>query len=239
MKATAIEFKLRGLWIGLIFWMGFALYTVDHVNLGQVIIEFVVRLTNASGLLVAHCLFALAAVLAALAALLRTWATSYLSKEVVHNSQMYSDVVVADGPYRYTRNPLYLGTDLLALSMAPMASRLGAAVIVLGIVVFNYRLILREEAGLEAEQGEGYRSLVRSVPRLIPALSPRLPAGGKRADWKSGFLGESYFWAFALGEICFAISLKMSVLAASIAISIALLMIASWQASRKKRPASA
>ena len=239
MKATAIEFKLRGLWIGLIFWFGFMLYNVDHVNLGQVIIEFLVRHTNANELLVAHGVFAVSASLAVLAALIRTWATSYLSKEVVHNAQMYSDVVVADGPYRYTRNPLYLGTDLLALSMAPMASRLGAAVIVLGIVVFNYRLIFREEDEFQAQQSERYSSFLQRVPRLIPALSPRLPVGGRRADWKSGFLGESYFWAFAIGEICFAVSLKLQIFFIAIVISIALLVIMSWQAARKKRAASA
>src|SRR5882757_2992199 len=44
------------------------------------------------------------------AALLRTWATAYLDAAVVHDKRMRADQVVADGPFRYVRNPLYRGT---------------------------------------------------------------------------------------------------------------------------------
>ena len=99
---------------------------------------------------------------------------------------MHSDRLTAGGPYRYVRNPLYLGTILLALGLGAMATRFGSAIMVVGVPVIVYRLILREEAGLLASQGESYREYFRAVPRLIPALRPRVPLGEARPDWVDG-----------------------------------------------------
>lgn len=123
-------------------------------------------------------------------ALIRSWAEAYLHSSVVHDAKMHSDQLTADGPYRYVRNPLYLGTVLLALGLGTMASRFGFAIVVAGIPVIVYRLILREEAGLLASQGERYREYFRAVPRLIPALHPRVPSGEARPDWVDGFTGK-------------------------------------------------
>jgi len=75
---------------------------------------------------------------------------------------------VADGPYRHLRNPLYLGTILLAVAIGTMASRIGFLVLTVGMILFVYRLILREEANLLRSQGESYRRYFEAVPRLIP-----------------------------------------------------------------------
>jgi len=44
-------------------------------------------------------------------------AEAYLHSSVVHDSQLHSDRLVADGPYRRVRNPLYLGNILLAFGL--------------------------------------------------------------------------------------------------------------------------
>ncbi len=49
---------------------------------------------------------------------------------------------------------------------------------IIGITVFCYRLIGREEAALEAEQGDRYRAFMRAVPRLWPSLPARIPVSG-------------------------------------------------------------
>ena len=58
-----------------------------------------------------------------------------------------------------------------------MASRIGFLVLVLGVIGFNYRLIIREEAGILASQGGVYDAYRAAVPRLLPALRPRVPSG--------------------------------------------------------------
>jgi hypothetical protein len=86
---------------------------------------------------------------------------------------LHTHTVVAEGPYRFVCNPLYLGTNLLAVGYSVMASRLGAALLVGGVILFNYRIILREERALALAQGENYESFRQVVPRLWPSLRPR------------------------------------------------------------------
>lgn len=76
---------------------------------------------------------------------MRTWGAAYLRSEVVHDSNLRNETLVADGPFRYVRNPLYFGNVLLAAGMGLFASRLGWLILALGMVVFVYRLIGREE----------------------------------------------------------------------------------------------
>src|SRR5207244_5419566 len=110
------------------------------------------------------------------AAIIRTWASAYLKSEVVYASEIKTAALVADGPYRHVRNPLYFGNVLLALGMGAMASRTGFVVLQILMWLFCYRLIFREEAELRAVQGEQYDAFKKAVPRLLPSLTPRIPS---------------------------------------------------------------
>ena len=107
------------------------------------------------------------------------------------------------------RNPLYLGNLLLALGLAAFASRLGALVLVVGMFLFCYRLILREEAGLLATQGESYRRYFNAVPRLWPSLRPRVPSGGAKPNWRDGFSGEIFMWTIPIGTTDFVLTQRL------------------------------
>ena len=84
----------------------------------------------------ARSLLLFGAFLVLLTALIRTWASAYLRTDVVQDPNLRAETVLADGPYRYVRNPLYLGNILLAIGMGLLASRLGFAFIVLGMFIF-------------------------------------------------------------------------------------------------------
>ena len=127
--------------------------------------------------------FAFAALLVVLAALIRTWAAAYLRSSVVHDGQLHTDALVASGPYRYVRNPLYIGGLLLSVGMGMVASRTGAIVIIGGALAITLALIDAEERHLTAAQGESYAAYRRSVPRLVPSLTPRLPAANLAPRW--------------------------------------------------------
>jgi hypothetical protein len=118
---------------------------------------------------------------------------------------------VADGPYRHSRNPLYLGNILAAAGAGLLASRSGSFVLVAGMVFFVYRLIGREESGLLEAQGATYRAYLAAVPRLWPALRPRLPAGGMTPRWRQAWAAEAGFWIAALATLGYAVSLDLRV----------------------------
>jgi hypothetical protein len=187
--------------------------------------------------LIIRLLFGFGAFLTILAALLRTWATSFLRTEVVHDASLHSEKLVADGPYRYVRNPLYLGTTLLTLGMGLMASRVGYAIMVIGIILFDLRLIRREEAELTASQGESYQQYLKAVPCLVPSLTPRVAPGAGHSRWKQAVQGEGFIWGFAAATVVFAITLKLIAFWIALAVAFALYF---WMQAvlKKQRQAS-
>ena len=46
------------------------------------------------------------------------------------------------------------------------------------------------------------------MPRVLPALRPKLPSAGRTPNWKNGLLGEAFMWILALSVVVFAITLK-------------------------------
>lgn len=148
------------------------------------------------------------ALLIFLAAGLRTWAAAYLRTSVVHDTAQHSEALVADGPFRYTRNPLYLASLAMAAGIGVLASRSGFIFLVLANWIFVYRLIFREEESLLKSQGESYRAYCRVVPRFWPALKARVPSRGLRPDWGQAFVGESFVWLFGIGELLIAATLN-------------------------------
>ena len=106
--------------------------------------------------------------------------------------------VVADGPYRYMRNPLYVGTMLHTLAVTLLMPLSGAVFVVMAIALEQVRLIGGEEAFLEGTLGERYLEYKRLVPRVVPAFTARVMASGVRPAWGMAVLGEVYFWGVAV-----------------------------------------
>lgn len=212
-RATEFEFRHRFWIIGGIFWFGFGLYALDHSNVSIAMAQAIVgHGASAGSPLVgsyARAILAVGTAIAALASLIRSWAGAYIHSSVVHDANLHSDRLVADGPYRHVRNPLYLGNILLAIGMGAMASRFGFFFIIIGNSLFCYRLILREEAILLESQGEGYRTFFKAVPRIWPSLWPRVSAGGRKPNWLDGFAGEVFIWSFPLGMAVFDVTLQI------------------------------
>ena len=85
----------------------------------------------------------------------------------VHPSEP-TTTIVRGGPYRFTRNPMYLALTLLQIGVAFVLNDaitfLFAAALALTL---HFGVILREERYLEAKFGEEYLALKRSVRRWI------------------------------------------------------------------------
>lgn len=216
MRATKFEFEQRFWFIGLIFGLGFFLYNLDHVNFVVGLMHLVAPLIDPEsvrGTNLGRLIFGAGALLVFLSAMIRTWATAYLKTEIVHDQRQHSEGLVADGPYRYVRNPLYLANMPLAAGIGMMASRAGWIFMVLAVWFFMYRLIFREEDGLVQTQGDSYRAYLTAVPRFWPALAPRVPSGGGQAHWGQAFAGEIFIWLMGVAVLCFAVTLSAKLMA--------------------------
>jgi protein-S-isoprenylcysteine O-methyltransferase Ste14 len=232
MQATNWEFKNRAMLFGLIIGISFGFYALDRQSAIAQIANAVSlrRQTDADSL--GRMIFFGAAALLAFAAFLRTWASAWLHASVVYASRIKTDSLVADGPYRLTRNPLYFANILMAISMGSMMSRIGLPLVIAGMIVFCYRLALREECELAETQGASYLFYKDAVPRMWPAVKPRVPSSGKHADWSAGFKAEFWYWGFAAALFAFAITLKLSLFFVVMTASLALFWLSSRMLSR-------
>lgn len=76
--------------------------------------------------------------------------------------------IVARGAFRLSRNPLYVGLDLiLAGALAMLDSAWGMPALALVLLVMHHGVILREERYLEGRFGERYRRYRAAVRRYL------------------------------------------------------------------------
>lgn len=101
------------------------------------------------------------------------WLRAYASGYVKKNREL-----TVTGPYAYTRNPLYLGSMLIAAGFAlALLSWLVALVLAAGFAIIYIPVIASEERFLR-ETFPGFDNYCRAVPRIIPRFTPfRLATG--------------------------------------------------------------
>ena len=102
------------------------------------------------------------------------WLRAYASGYVKKNREL-----TITGPYAHTRNPLYLGSMLIAAGFAvALLSWPVALVLAVGFTVIYVPVIASEERFLRATF-PGFDAYCRRVPRLIPRLTPAKPHSGE------------------------------------------------------------
>jgi protein-S-isoprenylcysteine O-methyltransferase Ste14 len=75
------------------------------------------------------------------------------------------------GPYSYTRNPLYLGSILIAIGFAVAAQSIWIWVLLLIFFVLIYIPVIRSEETFLRSAFPDFESYARRVPRLVPRWS--------------------------------------------------------------------
>src|SRR5690348_6977856 len=128
MRATKFEFEQRFWIISAIYFVAFFFSAFDQVPfivaLRHLIAPSIVR-GSADAETFARVVIVIGALLVFLSAAIRTWGAAYLRTTVVHDTSRHSEALVADGPFRYTRNPLYFGNLPMAIGIGVLASRSG------------------------------------------------------------------------------------------------------------------
>jgi protein-S-isoprenylcysteine O-methyltransferase Ste14 len=104
---------------------------------------------------------------------LRAWATGYLEKNIR---------LAESGPYAYVRNPLYLGTLLVAAGLVIASRRWLLAMLFAGVFVLIYLPVIELEEQHLRNLFPGFDSYARRVPALWPRLKAVEPKARFRWD---------------------------------------------------------
>ena len=199
MKATPFEFRLRFLFGLIIYVLGFIapwniFLHLDSIRTWQLLASWPAR-SGWIGFSVATIAVLICGIFCALAgAFLRTWGSAYLDPSIVQAGAMHGDSVVAAGPYRHLRNPLYIGTFFHTFALALLMPPSGALFCIFAIAFIQVRLIAGEEFFLTAKLGAPYVAYCAKVPRLFPSITARVPASTAQPTWPTAFFSEIYMW---------------------------------------------
>lgn len=140
----------------------------------------------------------------------RFWAAGHLYK---------TKELITSGPYRFTRNPLYLGRLFILTGVGVMAWRsdgLNLLALLIGwVIFFGYYLPRKERiepARLESIHGEGYARYFANVPALFPRITPW---GTNAANWQWDRFqrNREAFTALGLAALVVAFAIKSTALA--------------------------
>jgi protein-S-isoprenylcysteine O-methyltransferase Ste14 len=127
--------------------------------------------------------------LALLGQALRLWAAGHIEK---------THALATGGPYAHTRNPLYLGSVLLALAAGlAAASPWAIAAIATYFVVFYPAIVAEEAAFLRAKFPHEYAAWASQVPLFLPRVSSGGPRSS-RFSWRRVAANREWRTALAL-----------------------------------------
>ncbi len=125
--------------------------------------------------------------------LLRSYAAGYLHKH---------EVLTVAGPYAYTRNPLYLGSAILALG-AGMATKscFSAAILLFYFATFYSIVMRREEGELRLCYGPSFEEYARAVPLFFPRPRPAKLSGESTGSFSFTRYKKNREWQVAIGSL--------------------------------------
>ena len=123
--------------------------------------------------------------------LVRAYAAGYLHKQ---------EVLTVTGPYAFTRNPLYLGSSILAVGTAVATwTWISAGLLLLYFSVFYAAVMRREEFELRQKHGASFDAYAQAVPLFFPRLMPSASTGGRSFSWAQ--YRKNREWKAALGFV--------------------------------------
>ena len=141
---------------------------------------------------------AIGAVICFLGLFIRAWAAGHIRKE--------KELAVA-GPYRFTRNPLYLGSFILGLGLAVgTRSYWGLGIFLFYFLAFYPVVIIEERDRMRRLFAAAYVDYERRVPVFIPTLRgskandprPWDPALFKRNKEIRAWIGTGLVWILVM-----------------------------------------
>lgn len=101
------------------------------------------------------------------------WLRGYASGYVKKNAEL-----AVTGPYAYTRNPLYLGSMMIAFGFAAASRSWWVAGMLVILFAVIYVPVIRGEEAFLRDAFPAFAVYARQVPRLLPRFTPARIATG-------------------------------------------------------------
>jgi protein-S-isoprenylcysteine O-methyltransferase Ste14 len=139
----------------------------------------------------------------ALGLAIRAWAAGHIKKE---------KQLAVSGPYRFTRNPLYLGNFLLGLGVGlGTGTWIGILIFTVYFLAFYPPVILEERDRMTRLFPEAYADYRKKVPIFLPTLRPYPAAPGAKfsaAQYRKNheqraLIGTAIIWAILMARMIF------------------------------------
>jgi protein-S-isoprenylcysteine O-methyltransferase Ste14 len=122
---------------------------------------------------------------------LRAYAAGYLHKQ---------EILTVTGPYAHTRNPLYLGSAILALGAGiATQSLISAGLLLVYFAIFYSAVMRREERELHAKHGSAFEEYARAVPLFLPRLTAAKLSGKSAGSFSLAQYKKNHEWQAAVG----------------------------------------
>ena len=119
--------------------------------------------------------------------IVRLWASGHIEK---------TRALATGGPYAHTRNPLYLGSLLMALGTALASASAWVVLAVAAYMASFYPAVMREEAAfLQRKFGAEFDGWAGEVPAFLPRLRP---GGPRRSHFEWPRVAANREWRTAL-----------------------------------------
>ncbi|MDR3549023.1 MAG: isoprenylcysteine carboxylmethyltransferase family protein [Candidatus Pacebacteria bacterium] len=115
---------------------------------------------------------------------LRAYASGYVRKDAE---------LTTTGPYAHTRNPLYLGSMLIAFGFAAASARWEILVALAALFAAIYIPTIQSEEAYLRGHFAGFEGYMRAVPRLLPRLiGATMTTSGDQDSERGRFSTELY-----------------------------------------------
>src|SRR5580658_10464832 len=105
------------------------------------------------------------------------WLRAYAAGYVRKNAEL-----TFTGPYAYTRNPLYLGSMMIAFGFAAAAGSWVILIVLAALFAVIYVPTIQSEEGYLREHFAGFDEYAAKVPRLLPRLTAAVFPGNENAS---------------------------------------------------------
>jgi protein-S-isoprenylcysteine O-methyltransferase Ste14 len=137
------------------------------------------------------------------------WLRAYAAGYVRKNAEL-----TFTGPYAYTRNPLYLGSMLIAFGFAAAAGSWVILIALTTLFAAIYIPTIQSEEAYLREHFAGFNDYSTKVPRLLPRLTPATfpanqNASGGRFSWQQWQHHREYNALMGAGAIYLALAVRL------------------------------